>query len=168
MDLHSSKKGMKNNSKHISLMLSIAWCIILGVLAYSIINHFADGNLSFPQVCSSEKCFTVELARTPAEQELGLMNRSFMAENSGMLFIFPQNDFYVFRMKNTLIPLDMVWIDTTLRVVKIITAQPCIAEPCAIYNPGIRATYVLEINSWSAAKYGIVEWTQMEFRNINK
>lgn len=137
---------MKNNLKKKSWILITIVLVIVGVSVYGISKHFHEES-SLPQVCSSEKCFTVELARTPDEQELGLMNRSFMAENSGMLFIFPQNDLYVFRMKNTLIPLDMVWIDTTLRVVKIITAQPCIADPCAIYNPGIRATYVLEINS---------------------
>jgi uncharacterized membrane protein (UPF0127 family) len=53
-----------------------------------------------------------------------------------------------------------------LRVVKVMTAQPCTADPCTVYNPRIWATYVLEINSWIAAKYGIIEWTQMERKNI--
>jgi uncharacterized membrane protein (UPF0127 family) len=77
------------------------------------------------------------LARTEAEQQLGLMNRVSMAEQSGMLFIFPKADLYNFRMKNTLIPLDMIRIDEQFKVVKILTAQPCTADPCRTYNPEI-------------------------------
>jgi uncharacterized membrane protein (UPF0127 family) len=127
---------MKNNLKKKSWILITIVLIIVGVSVYGISKYFHEEN-NLPQVCNSEKCFTVELARTEAEQELGLMNRIFMAENSGMLFIFPQNDLYAYRMKNTLIPLHMVRIDTTLRVVKVMTAQPCTADPCTVYNPRI-------------------------------
>ena len=136
MDLHSTKKGMKNNNKHISLVMIALGCLILGIITYSIIKHFGK-DASFPQVCKEGICFTVELARTKAEQELGLMNRSFMAEKSGMLFIFPESNLYAFWMKKTLIPLDMLRIDDTLHVVRVMTAQPCVADPCAIYNPEI-------------------------------
>ncbi|MCX6824127.1 MAG: DUF192 domain-containing protein [candidate division SR1 bacterium] len=119
------------------------------------------------QVCTRGNCFTVELARTSAEQELGLMNRTSMAEKSGMLFIFPKSDLYNFRMKNTLIPLDIIRITDKLNVVKVITAQSCTADPCRTYNPEIGATYVLELNAGIAEKYNIVEGTQMKFRNIN-
>ena len=110
-----------------------------------------------PRVCGGDRCFMVELARTQAEQEKGLMYRSSMEEQSGMLFIFPKSDFYDFRMKNTLIPLDMLRIDDQLNVVKIITAQPCTADPCPVYKPEIFANYVLEINAGMAAKHGIQE-----------
>jgi uncharacterized membrane protein (UPF0127 family) len=60
-----------------------------------------------------------------------------MAEKSGMLFIFPKADLYNFRMKNTLIPLDMIRINDQFKVVKILTAQPCTADPCRTYNPEI-------------------------------
>ena len=65
------------------------------------------------------------------------MNRISMAEKNGMLFIFSNSDLYDFRMKNTLIPLDMIRITDKLNVVKVITAQPCIADPCRIYTPEI-------------------------------
>ena len=143
------------------------WLLVLALFYYVISYYFHEKN-GIPQVCAWDACFTVELARTSAEQEKWLMNRTFMAEKSGMVFIFPQSDLYNFRMKNTLIPLDMVRIDDTLTVVKIMTAQPCIADPCRTYNPEIWAIYVLEINAGIAAKYGIVEWSVMKFRNINK
>jgi len=110
-----------------------------------------------PRVCGGDWCFMTELARTPAEQQLGLMNRESMEEGDGMLFIFEGSEFHNFWMKNTLIPLDMIWIDDQFKVVKIITAQPCTAEPCMIYNPQKLATYVLEINAGMAEKHGIVE-----------
>ena len=69
-------------------------------------------------------------------------------------------------MKNTLIPLDMIRLDEIHKVVRILTAQPCIADPCEAYKPEIGAKYVLEINAGIAAKYNIVEWSVMEFRNI--
>ena len=60
-------------------------------------------------------------------------------------------------MKDTLIPLDMIWIDKQFKVVRIMTAQPCIADSCPIYQPGIAAKYVLEINAEMAEKHGIQE-----------
>lgn len=141
------------------------WFLSLGI-CYFIISNYIHEKKSVPQICSWENCFTVELARTTDEHQLGLMNRTNMAEKAGMLFIFPKTDLYSFRMKNTLIPLDMLRIDDTLHVVKIMTAQPCISDPCTIYNPEIWATYVLEINAGITAKYGIVEWTKMKFINM--
>ena len=72
------------------------------------------------------------------------MYRESMSEMSGMLFVFEIADIYDFRMKNTLIPLDMLWIDENFNVVKIHTAEPCTADPCPIYQPGKTAKYVLE------------------------
>lgn len=83
-----------------------------------------------------------------------------------MLFIFPKSDIYDFRMKNTLIPLDMLRIDDQFNVAKILTAQPCTADPCPIYHPEAAAIYVLEINAGMAAKHGIQEGTKMRFINI--
>ena len=74
------------------------------------------------------------------------MYRKTLAENSGMLFIFPKTDMYSFWMKNTIIPLDMIRIDAQFKVVHIVNAQPCTADPCTIYNPNISSMYVLEIN----------------------
>ena len=128
--------------------------IIIGCF---ILNRYLRKKHTLPQVCNGSRCFTVELARTQAEQEQGLMNRTSMAEKSGMIFIFPQANMYNFRMKNTLIPLDMLRIDDTYKVVRILTAQPCIADPCALYRPETFARYVLEINAGIAEKYKIHE-----------
>ncbi|HBB03890.1 TPA: hypothetical protein DCZ39_03240 [Patescibacteria group bacterium] len=81
------------------------------------------------------------------------MNRTSMPEDSGMIFVFPKPGIYNFWMKDTLIPLDMIWIDEQFKVVRILTAEACKANPCTIYKPEREAKYVLEINASLAAKY---------------
>ena len=82
------------------------------------------------------------------------MHRESLDEKSGMLFVFPEDGRYGFWMKNTLIPLDIIWIDNDQRVVDIQTAQPCTAEPCPSYTPSGDARYVLEINANVSEQYG--------------
>ena len=71
-------------------------------------------------------CFQVELARTESERDQGLMYRKELDKNKGMLFIFDKEGIYPFWMKNTLIPLDMIWIDSNNKIVFIAqNVQPC-------------------------------------------
>lgn len=100
-----------------------------------------------PHVCNKQVCFDVEVAKTPQERQQGLMYRESMFELSGMLFVFESSDIHNFWMKNTLIPLDMVWIDKDLRVVRVLTAEPCKENPCKIYMPEVESLYTLEINA---------------------
>jgi uncharacterized membrane protein (UPF0127 family) len=79
-----------------------------------------------PQVCFEKTCRSVEIADEPKEQQQGLMKRTFMDENAGMLFVFKQLGSRQFRMKDTLIPLDMIWIDGKQEIVHIATDVP----PC--------------------------------------
>lgn len=78
------------------------------------------------------------------------MFREQLAKDRGMLFIFPDNAIHAFRMKNTKIPLDMIWLDREYRVVDIQEAKPCKQDPCKIYVPTTKATYVIEVNQWTA------------------
>jgi len=99
--------------------------------------------------------FTVEIAATPAEQEHGLMDRTSMPADHGMLFVFPDSQPRTFWMKNTLIPLDMLFFDANRRLVAIqADAQPCKADPCRVYPSNEPARYVLELNAGAAAKLG--------------
>jgi len=110
-----------------------------------------------PSVCIEKNCFHTEIASTPAEREYGLMNRTSMPEQSGMIFIFEKEDSYSFWMKDTLIPLDMIRIDSGMNIVGIEEATPCTGPDasCTIYNPGKPASYVLEINYGISKKLGI-------------
>src|SRR5688572_12246217 len=80
----------------------------------------------------------VEMATDDATRAQGLMYREHLPAGRGMLFVFPGNDVYSFWMKNTLIPLDMIWIDEGRKVVHVKRdVQPCRADPCPSYSPEI-------------------------------
>ena len=99
------------------------------------------------------KTFEVEIADTQLERAQGLMFRKELKENSGMLFTFPESDKHSFWMKNTFIPLDIIWIDENFKIVYIYeNAQPC-RDICDSITPSKDARYVLEINSGLAEKY---------------
>jgi uncharacterized membrane protein (UPF0127 family) len=105
--------------------------------------------------------FQVELARTPDEHQRGLMYRQHLAPDAGMLFLFDQEGPQVFWMKNTLIPLDMVFIDHDHRIVGIVAdAEPQTLTPRAVPKP---SQYVLEIGGGVAAKLGIRPGQRVDF-----
>jgi len=102
-------------------------------------------------VCFEKTCFTVEVVSEPEDIMKGLMFREHLDENAGMLFILPQEGRYPFWMKNTLIPLDIIWINVQKEVVFINhNTPPCEADPCPSYDPGNIALYVLELNAGKA------------------
>ncbi|MEC9198348.1 MAG: DUF192 domain-containing protein [Pseudomonadota bacterium] len=98
---------------------------------------------------------SIEVATTPETRELGLMNRTQLAPDAGMLFVYPPDRAIAFWMKNTLIPLDMLFIDGAggIQFIKH-EAQPHDLTP--IPGPtGIAARAALEINGGRAEELGI-------------
>ena len=108
-----------------------------------------------PNVCFKTNCFSVEIADTEAEREKGLMNRESLGENKGMLFLYAQAGIYSFWMKDTLIPLDIIWFDRNRIITAIRTAPPCTDNLCPIINPNVAASYVFEVNAGTAKKIGM-------------
>lgn len=99
--------------------------------------------------------FNVQIAETPAEREKGLMYVKELPEKSGMLFVFQKEEKLSFWMRNTFIPLDLVFIDKNLKVAGFVkNARILNDEPLTINKD---AQYVLEINGGMADKYGIKE-----------
>ena len=98
--------------------------------------------------------FTVEVARTPEQQALGLMNRQSLAPDRGMLFPYEAPQPASFWMRNTLIPLDMVFIRADGAISSIVTAVPHDEVPVASNEP---VAAVLEIPGGRAAELGIRE-----------
>ena len=90
--------------------------------------------------------FTAEIADTPARQARGYMHRAEIGPDDAMVFVFSTPGVRTFWMKNVLVPLDMIWMDETFRIVHIDHAvPPCRADPCPTYGT-IRATrHVLEV-----------------------
>ncbi len=108
----------------------------------------------------------VEVVRTPAERNLGLMYRKSLPENRGMLFVFDTDKNQLFTMKNTFVPLDMIFIDRTKHIVGWVeNAKPLSAGPFKIDKD---ARYVLEVNGFFCRKNGIAEGNMVSFRNFPK
>ena len=111
--------------------------------------------------------YSLELARTPAEQAQGLMFRESLPEKTGMLFLFPDRDTHHFWMKNTMIPLDMIWLDGAGKVIFVSAdTPPCRADPCPSYGPKVPATSVLEIAGGKAIKEKIVIGSVLRFEAV--
>ena len=108
---------------------------------------------------------TVELARTDAEREHGLMGRRALDEEAGMLFLFEASEVRAFWMKNTLIPLDMLFIDDGGRVAGIVReAEPLTLTP---RTPGVPARYVLEVRGGWAARHGVAPGDRVRFEGVS-
>ncbi|TSC95474.1 MAG: hypothetical protein Athens101410_533 [Parcubacteria group bacterium Athens1014_10] len=116
------------------------------------------------KVCFKDNCFYVELAKTRAEQTRGLMLRKNLDSNRGMLFIFEEEKNHSFWMKNTLITLDIIWLDKDKKVIFIKKdAQPCGTDKCFTITPDDKALYVLELNSGAADKIDLSLEDKMTF-----
>lgn len=99
-----------------------------------------------------------EIVDTPEAVERGLMFRDSLGPNEGMLFVFEKTGFYPFWMKNTHIPLDIIWIDERWRIVSIAASvPPCRADPCPTYPPAGNARYVVEVVAGFTRTHGVAE-----------
>lgn len=106
----------------------------------------------------------VEVVRTDEARARGLMFRSALAADAGMLFVFEESGEHAFWMKNTLIPLDMIFIDDDGRIVGIVER----AEPHSTRSRSVGAPsrYVLEVNGgWTRAR-GVAAGDRVRFENV--
>lgn len=108
--------------------------------------------------------FRVELARTDPEREKGLMYREHLAPDTGMLFLFERPSVQTFWMKNTLIPLDMIFIAPDHTIAGIVAN----AEPLTLTTRtvGEVSQYVLEIGGGLAARLGIRAGARVDFNGV--
>ena len=141
-------KAMRMISK-----MGLSFIVLFLILIFLSLHSFyvyKKGSLS-ERVCFQENCFSVEIANTPPKRAQGLMFRKKLDEDKGMFFIFPKQGNYNFWMKNTLISLDIIWIDQEGKIVFIKrNVLPCKENPCKSIKPDVLAKYVLEINAGKA------------------
>ena len=107
----------------------------------------------FITVYIHDKPFQAEIADTPEKHARGLMFRRCLKDGYGMLFVFPDEEVRSFWMKNTLIPLDMIFLNNEKQVVDMYcSVPPCRSDPCPSYTSALPARFVLEIKGGSARK----------------
>jgi uncharacterized protein len=112
-----------------------------------------------------ELTFQVEVADTPAKRELGLQYRRDLAVDRGMIFLFPAESEHSFWMKNTPIPLDMIFISKDLKIVGIVEqAVPFSTDSRSV--PGA-SQFVLEINGGLSKRYGIKSGDSVRFHGLS-
>ena len=115
-----------------------------------------------PHVVLKGETFTVELAETREKQNLGLMFRDELPDDHGMLFVFPVESMRSFWMKNTRIPLDIMYFDAERRLINVQTARPCRTRNCPVYPSTAPAKYVLELNAGKAGELGLQAGDRLE------
>jgi uncharacterized protein len=134
------------------------------VLALDVAACRGDPRVVIATQGGKEAVYEVEVADTPSKREMGLMYRRELADNHGMLFIFPDESVLTFWMKNTPIPLDMIFIGGDLRIVGIVRdAVPFTLSPRAV---DARSRYVLEINGGAAKRHGVEVGDKVRFEAI--
>ncbi|TBR36357.1 MULTISPECIES: DUF192 domain-containing protein [Dyella] len=108
-----------------------------------------------PGVTLHGQRFSTEFATTDETRALGLMNRKELAADHSMLFIFADTDERSFWMKNTLIPLDILYFDANRKLVSMqLNVPPCKADPCPSYPSNAPARYVLELKAGTVSRIG--------------
>jgi uncharacterized protein len=109
----------------------------------------------------------LEVARTPEQQQMGLMFRPALPDNKGMLFPFSSPQPVRFWMKNVPVALDMVFLQNG--VVKYIqaAAPPCASEPCPTYGPDVPIDTVIELRSGRAAELNLRTGDSIKIQFIN-
>jgi len=106
-----------------------------------------------PLTLPSGTVLQVEVMVKDEDRAMGLMFRPSLPKDRGMLFIFERPDFHGIWMKNCRFPIDIVWLDEERKVVHLAeSVPPCKAEPCPVYNPLRRASYVVELNAGQAKR----------------
>jgi hypothetical protein len=107
---------------------------------------------------------SVEIAADDELRAQGLMFRDHLRPGTGMLFLFNEDDDHAFWMKNTLIPLDMIWIGADQRVAHVkYNVPPCKIENCPSYPTGVMSRYVLEVAGGEAQQHGIKAGDHLRF-----
>jgi uncharacterized protein len=106
-----------------------------------------------------------EIAATLDKRTTGLMFRNNLESDRGMLFVFPEMGYWTFWMKNTLIPLDIIWLDDFQRILHVESRVPIctkIDDSCPRYSARRESQYVLEIKAGMAEQLGLEPGQQLK------
>ena len=106
---------------------------------------------------TGEVTVEVEIADSESERAEGLMGRAKLADDAGMVFLFPEEIRGAFWMKDTLIPLSIAFYDEDGRILRILDMEPCRSDPCPLYDPDVAFQGALEVNQGAFARWNVSE-----------
>lgn len=112
-----------------------------------------------PPVDDTPVLLPVKVAATAERRAHGLMEVDHLPDGTGMWFVFDQPHTGGFWMKNTLVPLDIAFVAADGTVEAVLQMDPCVEDPCPVYDPGVAYTTALEVpQGWFAGIGFDVEW----------
>lgn len=134
-------------------------------LLVSLVLPAAAAPAVIPLKLPSGKALQVEVMVKDEDRQMGLMFRPSLPEDRGMLFTFANLDFHGIWMKNCKFPIDILWLDDQKAIVHLEESVPhCKADPCPVYQPLRRASYVLELNAGQARREKAVVGKRLDFK----
>jgi uncharacterized membrane protein (UPF0127 family) len=135
--------------------------VVLGLLAAGPLAAAPD---VVPLTLPSGKVLQVEVMVKDEDRAMGLMFRASLPLDRGMLFLFEQPDFHGIWMKNCKFPIDILWLDEQRKIVHVEESVPaCKADPCPVYEPLRRASWVIELNAGQARREKAVVGSAVTF-----
>ena len=134
------------------LIIAIALIVVAVTMPPMGCQQNSDSGLRTVQMQIGRKMFTLEVADTFASRQYGLMHRDSMPSNHGMIFVFAREEPLAFWMKNTRIPLDIIYLDAAGQVVSIRRMKP---HDLGTVPSGGPAQYAIELNEGAAAAVGV-------------
>jgi uncharacterized membrane protein (UPF0127 family) len=110
----------------------------------------------------------LEVAQTPDQQAMGLMYRSSLPKNRGMLFPFSQPRIAQFWMKNVSISLDMIFLKDGIVKAVFLNVPPCTVDPCPVYGPSTMIDQVIELAGGRAKELGVQAGDKIKIESMAK
>lgn len=117
------------------------------------------------ETSGGDRSFRIEIADDPLKRQRGLMFREEMDDSHGMLFVFEETSEVGFWMKNTPLPLDLVFIGEDGRVRAVLPGEP-FSE--AVISPGVPVRFVLEVKAGIAEKSGVGEGDRIRHPAVDR
>jgi uncharacterized membrane protein (UPF0127 family) len=127
--------------------------LALGASALALVSSAAATPSVVPLTLPSGKVLQAEVMVSDEDRAMGLMFRPSLPLDRGMIFLFETSDFHAIWMKNCKFPIDIVWLDEEKKIVHVAEAvPPCKTDPCPVYKPLRRASWVIELNAGQARR----------------
>ena len=153
---------MKDTKIFKTLVIFICFFFVSNEIYSCQIEYFSKKNILILDK-DKNKSFTlvVEIAKSNHEKKKGLQCRKYLKENEGMLFMWDFEDYRYFWMKNTYVPLDIIFIDSNFRIVDIFSnAQPNTLD---LITSKEKAMYILELNASISKNLGLKNGDMISF-----
>jgi uncharacterized membrane protein (UPF0127 family) len=139
-----------------------SYCLALA--AFTLAPAAAATPAVVPLALPSGKVLQAEVMVNDEDRAMGLMFRPSLPLDRGMIFLFETADFHGIWMKNCKFPIDILWLDEAKRIVHVAeSVPPCKSDPCPVYTPMRRASWVIELNAGQARREKAVVGSTVRF-----